>query len=133
MYWSSEIVLRNELLPGCGAAVRKQMSEVWLPSTPGCETPLITVKSRRWSLSSSRYGDATYSRPLVVGKNRSGSTPRFWQMANIRRGFAPGASGDDVCAARANGESIESSIGSASATPAPCRKSRRDSGCRVVT
>ena len=35
MYWSSEIVLRNELLPGCGAAVRKQMSAGCPPSTFG--------------------------------------------------------------------------------------------------
>ena len=27
MYWSSEMVLRNELLAGCGAAVRKLMSD----------------------------------------------------------------------------------------------------------
>ena len=43
MYWSSEIVLRNELLAGCGAAVRKLMSEGWPPSTFGCDTPLITA------------------------------------------------------------------------------------------
>jgi hypothetical protein len=42
MCWSSETVLRNELLPGCGAAVRKQMSAGWPPSTLGCETPLKT-------------------------------------------------------------------------------------------
>ena len=47
--WSSEIVLRNELLAGCGAAVRKQMSDGWPPSTFGCDTPLSTVKSSRCS------------------------------------------------------------------------------------
>ena len=35
MYWSSEMVLRNELLAGCGAAVRKLMSAGWPPSTFG--------------------------------------------------------------------------------------------------
>jgi hypothetical protein len=44
--WSSEIELRNELLAGCGAAVRKQMSDGWPPSTNGCDTPLSTVKVR---------------------------------------------------------------------------------------
>ena len=57
MSWSSEIVLRNELLAGCGAAVRKAMSDGWPPSTFGCDTPLRTVKSSRWSLSSCRYGE----------------------------------------------------------------------------
>ena len=55
--WSSEIVLRNELLAGCGAAVRKQMSDGWPPSTPGCDTPLSTVKSARCSCRSFRYGE----------------------------------------------------------------------------
>ena len=55
--WSSEIVLRNELLAGCGAAVRKAMSDGWPPSTSGCDTPLKTVKSARWSWSSFRYGE----------------------------------------------------------------------------
>ena len=41
--WSNEMVLRNELLPGCGAAVRKQMSAGCPPSTFGCETPLNTL------------------------------------------------------------------------------------------
>ena len=52
MCWSSEMVLRNELLAGCGAAVRKQMSDGWPPSTFGCDTPLNTVKSSRCSWSS---------------------------------------------------------------------------------
>ena len=55
--WSSEMVLRNELLAGCGAAVRKAMSDGWPPSTSGCDTPLSTVKSARWSWSSFRYGE----------------------------------------------------------------------------
>src|SRR5579883_444763 len=49
MYWSSEMVLLNELLAGCGAAVRKLMSEGCPPSTLGCETPEKTVKSLRKS------------------------------------------------------------------------------------
>ncbi len=57
MSWSSEIVLRNELLAGCGAAVRKLMSDGWPPSTFGCDTPLNTVKSSRCSSSSFRYGE----------------------------------------------------------------------------
>ena len=56
-YWSSEMELRNDPLPGCGAAVRKHASEAWLPSTPGCDTPLNTLRSRRWAASRSRYGD----------------------------------------------------------------------------
>ena len=56
--WSSEIELRNELLAGCGAAVRKQMSEGWPPSTNGCDTPLSTVKSARCSSRSFRYGES---------------------------------------------------------------------------
>ena len=55
--WSSEIELRNELLAGCGAAVRKPMSDGWPPSTYGCDTPLSTVKSARCSWSSFRYGE----------------------------------------------------------------------------
>ena len=55
--WSSEIELRNELLAGCGAAVRKQMSDGWPPSTYGCDTPLSTVKSARCSSRSFRYGE----------------------------------------------------------------------------
>ena len=31
--------LRKDPLPGCGAAVRKQTSAGWPPSTLGCETP----------------------------------------------------------------------------------------------
>ena len=54
MCWSSEMVLRNELLPGWGAAVRKQMSAGCPPSTFGCETPLNTLKSSRCALSTSR-------------------------------------------------------------------------------
>src|SRR3982750_4220868 len=49
MYWSSEIVLRNELLAGWGAAVRKLMSDGWPPSTLGWETPEKIVKSGRCS------------------------------------------------------------------------------------
>src|SRR6186713_1217119 len=124
MYWSSEMVLRNELLAGCGAAVRKLMSEGCPPSTFGCDTPLITVKSLRCASSSLRYGEATYSRPAPVGKNRSGRTPRLLQMPNIRRGLALGASEED--AARTNRDCIASSNGSDIATPTPRRKRRRD-------
>ena len=46
-YWSSEMVLRNPPLPGCGAAVRKQLSAGCPPSTSGFQTPLKTVKSSR--------------------------------------------------------------------------------------
>ena len=60
------------------------------------------------------------------GKNRSGRKPRLLQMPNIRRGFAPGRSGDDAVAARVHGGSIVSSSGNDSATPAPWRKRRRD-------
>src|SRR6185295_3177448 len=89
------MVLRNELLAGCGAAVRKLMSEGCPPSTLGCETPLITVKSLRCACSSLRYGEAWYSRPVPVGKNRSGRTPRLLQMPNIRRGVASAAGGEE--------------------------------------
>ena len=41
-------------LPGCGAAVRKQLSAGWPPSTSGWETPLNTVKSSRCSFNNSR-------------------------------------------------------------------------------
>src|SRR5262245_19733286 len=54
-------------------------------------------------------------------------------MPSIRRGFAPGASGEDDSAARANAISIDSRNGSDSAIPAPRRKRRRDSAWRVVT
>ena len=46
-------------------------------------------------------------------------------MPSIRRGFAPGASGDEDVAARTNGASIDSRNGSERAMPAPCRKRRR--------
>ncbi len=52
-------------------------------------------------------------------------------MPNIRRGVAPGASGDDVAsAARASAGIIESSSGKAMAMPAPRRNRRRDSAGR---
>src|SRR6185437_11141684 len=72
MCWSSEIELWNELLAGCGAAVKKLTSEGWPPSTFGCDTPLNTVKSFLCSFSVSRYGDAAYSRPAPVGKKLPG-------------------------------------------------------------
>jgi hypothetical protein len=37
--WSSEIVFRNPPLAGCGAAVRNETSDEWLPSTSGWEIP----------------------------------------------------------------------------------------------
>ena len=46
------------------------------------------------------------------GKNWPGSRPRLLQIANIRRGVALGASGDETSAARANGAIIESRNGS---------------------
>jgi hypothetical protein len=55
------------------------------------------------------------------------------QMANIRRGVALGASGEEASADRANGTIIESKNGSAIATPTPRRKWRREMGCRVET
>ena len=45
--WSSETLFRNAPLPGCGAAVRNDFSPACPPSTPGCDTPLKTVMSRR--------------------------------------------------------------------------------------
>jgi hypothetical protein len=53
-------------------------------------------------------------------------------MPNIRRGLAPGASGDEAVAARAKTGSIESRNGSDSAMPAPWRNRRREIGWRVV-
>jgi hypothetical protein len=55
-------------------------------------------------------------------------------MANIRRGFAFGESGDDEDdAARAKPGNIDSRNGSESAMPAPRRNRRRESGVRVET
>src|SRR5262245_41037223 len=53
-------------------------------------------------------------------------------MPNMRRGLAPGASGDDAVAARAKGGSIASRNGSDSRMPDPRRKWRRDMARRVV-
>ena len=53
-------------------------------------------------------------------------------MPNIRRGFAPGTSGDEAVAARANGGSIASRNGSDSAMPVPRKKWRRDMARRVA-
>ena len=47
--WSSEMVFRKPPPPGCGAAVRKQLSAGWPPSTLGWETPEKTVKRSRCS------------------------------------------------------------------------------------
>src|SRR6185312_1754897 len=127
------MVLRNELLAGWGAAVKKLTSEGWPPSTFGCDTPLNTVKSFLCSFSVSRYGDAAYSRPAPVGKKLPGRRPRLLQMANIRRGVALGASGEETSADCTNGTTIESKNGSAIATPTPRRKWRREIDCRVKT
>ena len=54
MNWSSEMELRKPPLPGWGAAVRKQLSAGWPPSTSGCETPEKTLKSSRCACRSSR-------------------------------------------------------------------------------
>src|SRR5690348_6625401 len=117
MCWSSEIVLRKELLAGCGAAVKKLTSEGWPPSTFGCETPVNTVKSFRCSFNVSRYGETAYSRPAPVGKKLPGKSPRLLQMPNTRRGVALGANGEETSADRANGTIIESKNGNAIATP----------------
>ena len=63
-------------------------------------------------------------RPASLGKNARGSTPRLLQMQNIRRGTA-------AAEARANGEAIDSRIGSAIATAEPRRKRRREIGRRL--
>ena len=66
-------------------------------------------------------------------KKCSGNKPRLLQMANIRRGAAPGARADGDCAARANGAIIESRKGSDTAIPVPRRKRRREIFWRVET
>src|SRR4029450_5163081 len=55
--------------------------------------------------------------------------PRLLQMANMRRGVASAAALDDLDPPARAGR-IASSQGSASATPAPRRKLRRESGPR---
>ena len=49
-------------------------------------------------------------------------------MPNMRRGLAPGASGDDDSRDPAKAGNIESRRGSARETPTPRRKHRRSSG-----
>src|ERR1700679_1944960 len=101
------MLLRNELLPGCGAPVRKQTSAGWPPSTLGWETPLKTVKSFRCASRYLRYGEGVEPRPESVGKNWSPKTPRLLQTANMRRGLPSGARGlAGADAARANLGSI---------------------------
>ena len=56
-YWSSEIVFLKLSARGCGAAVRYEASAEWPPSTSGCDNPEKTVKSRRKSLITSKYGE----------------------------------------------------------------------------
>lgn len=55
-YWSSEVVFRNPVRPGCGAAVRKHSAGWCPPSTSGCETPENAVIRPRSSANRSRYG-----------------------------------------------------------------------------
>ncbi len=118
--WSSEIVLRKPPLAGCGAAVRKQISEAWLPSTSGCETPLKTVKSLRSSRQLAQVGRQLVVRArLLLGRNRSGSTPEV-----VADGQHPPRRAARVGAANAG--RIALSNGRPRATPAPRRKWRRD-------
>src|SRR5690242_2518782 len=53
-------------------------------------------------------------------------------MPKSRRGFAPGASGEEEVAPRAKGGSIASRNGSESVIPAARRKCRRDIALRVT-
>src|SRR5262249_7074872 len=54
--WCNHTVLRNDGLPGWGAAVRKTRSAAWPPSTSGWLTPENTVSWSRCFSRSFRYG-----------------------------------------------------------------------------
>ena len=118
MYWSSEIVLRNELLAGCGAAVRKLMSDGWPPSTLGCDTPLNTVKSAAVLLQALQIRRRRVVAASVRGEKLLRQQPRLLQMPNIRRGVA-------FAAGMTAGESARASGVIARATAATARRPRR--------
>src|ERR1041385_2914358 len=126
------MVLRKPALPGCGAAVRKQLSAGCPPSTSGCHTPLKTVKSSRCSLRISRYGDNAYPRPLPFGKKCSGNRPRLLQTPRNRRGLPPGVAPAPTRFATApNAGLMASNNGRKRRMPAPRRNLLRDKAGRV--
>ena len=98
-YWSSEMVLRKELLAGCGAAVRKLMSAGCPPSTLGCETPEKTVKSWRCCSRVTRWIQwrAVSARHSARKNSPANEGPDLLQMAEhypARRGHGCRAEAD---------------------------------------
>ena len=121
--WSSEIVLRKPPSPGCGAAVRKQLSAGCPPSTSGCQTPLNTVKSCRGAPSGSRDRATACNRarhPSARGRTFAAAGRDCCRRPGSGAGPSPSSS------ARQNAGTIASSSGSPSTTPAARRNCRRD-------